>query len=301
MRLLAHVAFFDAGSTPTAGAGTSSTASSSAGGATGKTSAFWRTFNFNAVTLLLAEMEVGYTAFRRVDAVIDVNPKNAFQEQLRNWRLPLTDTRGAGRVWVQVVAHYNLSHPFRTTWAHRAHMQGQLERYDWFLYTEADVFVPGTSVLEQTRLALPLYARRQKPLGFTRMVNDTAGRLFFSDIRRPVTRSSVFSEPGLGAFAPPDNSYAAAWMYPQLIMREFIRSRDWLPVLRTIHGMRERAGRGWGSAGIVVRVDDPAPLRVFHVGKSGVFYNSNRRGFNTLPAQKLLPDGDVRPPDLHSH
>ena len=285
MKLLAHIAFFDPGTRASSSMDSAAELSSKIG-PTSKVSAFWRTFNYNAVTALLIEMDAAYNMFQTIDAVIDVNPSNGFQHLLRSW----PPNGGRRRVHVQVTVHHNMSHPFRTTWAHRAHMQAHLEQYDWFLYTEGDVFVPASAVLAQTQLALPLYTRRHRPLGFTRMVNDSRGRLFFSDIRRPVSRSTAFSEPSLGTFAQPDNAYAASWLYPQVVMRAFVQSHDWYPVLRTTRGMREKAGVGWRSAGIVVRVDDPAPLRVFHVGKSGIFYPGNRHGFNSLPADQLVRD-----------
>ena len=38
--------------------------------------------NYNAVLATLEEMETGYTAFRRIDVVIDSNPINAFVRHL---------------------------------------------------------------------------------------------------------------------------------------------------------------------------------------------------------------------------
>ena len=287
MKLLAHVAFFDAGDQAAAAA--AAKAKKSVGPSKSKTSSVWRMFTFNAVAALLAEMEVKYTMFDRIDAVIDVNSQNAFQGQLQAWTPP-GSSEAPRRVFVQVAVHHNLSHPFRTTWAHRNHVAANIENYEWFLYTEADVFVPATAMRAQVEIALPLYRRNRKLLGFTRMVNNTAGKLFFSDIRQPVARSTIFKSSGLGTFGVPDNSYAAAWAYPRLIMREFVVSKDWLPHLRGTQGMRERAGNGWKFGGIVVRLDDLAALRIFHVGKSGVFY-APHRGFNTLPADNLHPAG----------
>ncbi|KAL1503111.1 hypothetical protein AB1Y20_011174 [Prymnesium parvum] len=280
MRLLAHIAFFDAGSAPTA----QSTAASGPGKKKVSTSS--RNATFDALSLQLEEMEARYRMFDSILAVVDVNRENAFQQRLWDWtpraRTPRT------RLSVHVAVHHNLSHPFRTTWAHRAHVAACLEAYEWFLYCEADVLVPAVAMQSQLELALPLYQRRQKLLGFTRMVSNANGEIFFSDIRKPVQRDSIFQEPGLGSFGVPDNSYAAAWAYPRHIMRAFVRSNDWLPTLRATRGMRERAGNGWRSGGIVVRLDNVTALRIFHVGKSGVFY-VRRRGFNSLPADQLLP------------
>jgi hypothetical protein len=293
MRLLAHVAFFDAGDAAAAAAAAKAKQAAAhrpklADTGKSKMSPFWRSFTFNAVVNLLNEMETGYTMFERVDAVIDVNSLNAFQQQLSVWTPP-GRADAQRRVFVHVDVHHNLSHPFRTTWAHRKHVAAHLEAYDWFLYTEADVFVPAVAMRAQIEIAIPLFETRQRPLGFTRMVNNSFGELFFSDVRKPVERSTIFTEPGLGTFGSPDNSYAATWAYPQRIMRHFMQSRDWLPVLRTTQGMREKAGTGWRSGRVVVRLDDVTALRVFHVGKSGVFYARHNRGFNTLPAERLTP------------
>lgn len=287
MKLLAHVAFYDAGepgrpARPLAGATKASPALSKL-----KASAQWRSFTFGAVTSLLMEMEMRYVMFEQVLAVIDVNPANTFQQDLLAWTPPAHGS--SRRVTVAVHAHHNLSHPFRTTWAHRIHMAANVEEYDWFLYSEADVFVPALAMRTQVELAWALYQRRHTSLGFTRMVNNSKGELFFSDIRQPVKRDSIFTEPGLGTFGSPDNCYAASWAYPREMLKLFMQSNDWLPVLRTSYGMRERAGLGWPSGGGVVRLDDPASLRVFHLGKSGVFYMRHKRGFNTLPANRLVP------------
>lgn len=288
MKLLAHVPFFDAGDAAAQAERLKRVQLSQKGvDSVGKlkSSSLWRNFTFAAVTRLLKEMDERYTMFERVDVVVDVNSLNSFQNQLRSWA---ATSLSAQRVVLQVAVHHNLSHPYRTTWAHRAHVASHIHAYDWFLYTEADVFVPAGSMRAQVELAPTLYARSRKLLGFTRMVSNMEGDLFFSDIRQPVKSTSAFVEANLGTFGIPDNAYAAAWAYPRQIMVEFVQSKDWLPELRSTRGMREKAGVGWRSGAIVVRLDNLTALRVFHVGKSGIFY-MRRRGFNSLPAQDLLP------------
>ncbi len=301
LRLLAHITYFDA----------SVTAGVDSRTAAVKTSAAWRVFNFNAVVRLLNEMECTYVAFSRVDAVIDVNEGHAYQEALRRWRAsacavssaPPTPASAAGavatvaagssssafagfgRVAVRVAAH-KLAHPFRLAWVHREHMGAELERYDWFLSVEGDTLVPGRAMAAQVALALPLYEKHRLLLGFTRVVNDSAGNCFFSDIVRPAARTSIVALEGLGDFVTPTNTYAAVWAYPRSVMHAFVRSSDWQPELKTVRGMRERAAWGWRHGRIVTLVHDPA-LRIYHLGKSGP-YHVKQRGHNAWPVDKLV-------------
>ena len=91
---------------------------------------------------------------------------------------------------------------------------------------------------------------------------------------------------GLGQFVSPTNTYAAVWAYPRDIMRGFVKSTDWMPVLKTSRGMREKAAWGWRQGKIVTLVDD-ASLRIYHLGKSGQ-YHARQRGHNSWPAEKLV-------------
>ena len=130
--------------------------------------------NYNSVLATLEEMETGYTAFQRIDVTVDSNPTNAFVRPLRRWAVE----RQLRRVRLRVSLHARLPHPFRLAWAHREHMERAVlsGRYDWFLYTEADVFVPSLAMRVQVQLALKLYAQTQLLLGFARVSNDTQNR-----------------------------------------------------------------------------------------------------------------------------
>ena len=130
--------------------------------------------NYNSVLATLEEMETGYTAFQRIDVTVDSNPTNAFVRPLRRWAIE----RQLRRVRLRVSLHARLPHPFRLAWAHREHMERAVlsGRYDWFLYTEADVFVPSLAMRVQVQLALKLYAQTQLLLGFARVSNDTQNR-----------------------------------------------------------------------------------------------------------------------------
>ena len=107
-----------------------------------------------------------------------------------------------------------------------------------------------------------------------------------ADITKPVARAAVVAFPGLGAFVPPQNTYAAVWAYPRTVMRAFVKSADWLPTLHTTRAMREKAAWGWRHSRILTLADDPS-LRIYHLGKSGP-YLVRVRGHNTLPAAKML-------------
>lgn len=263
--------------------------------------------NYNAVLATLEEMETGYTAFRRIDVVIDSNPINAFVRQLRHW----TAERQAQRVHVRVSVHSHLPHPFLLAWAHREHMERAVRngRFDWYFYTEADVFVPSIAMRTQVDIAPELYARSELMLGFARVSNDSRGQQFYSDIRRSAVRMALLEVEGLGTFVHPQYTYAAAWAYPRAIMRDWLRNRTgWNYTAGKI--VRERAGWGWTMShplkpvtarNIVLCVAchagrasyTAASLLVVHVGKSGPFF-IRARGHNTLPVDALVQQPTVQ-------
>jgi len=247
--------------------------------------------NYHALLTNLNEMETAFDMFSHIDAVVDANAGNPFIELLQHRGRDVTANR---KLHVRVDVHANLSHPFLLTWAHRRHMARCLDSYGWFLYLEADVLVPATAMRAQTELAIPLYDKRQLLLTFVRTVNDSKNRFFFSDMRNPAPRSAVVEVSGLGTFVKPTSTYAAAWAYPQKIMKGFARSdADW--TWQGGKSIREKAAWGWlsRSADMVVLIATPsglltdASLRVHHIGKSGPFYRIVR-GHGTLPVESLM-------------
>ena len=292
-RLLVHITFHDSNVSTVHGR--------PAGGSKGSLS--WRDFAFDSVRRSLQEMEsasAGYSAFSRIDAVVDCNEENAYQERLRRWR---ADRPDGSRLSVRVASHARdaMRHPFALAWMHRAHVAASLEQYDWFLNTEADTLVPGAAVAAQLALASPLYERYGRILGFVRAVNDTSGRTLLSDNTRSVGRAAVVSLSGLGTFVAPPNSFAAAWMYPRAVMTSFVRSRSWGPVPNSPKGMRERAAWGWRDGPAILtpvelirgrllgELGVSCPLLIYHLGKSGRFYE-RKGGHNILPAEQLVAE-----------
>lgn len=254
-----------------------------------KLSKGWRDFCFDAIVQQFEEMERGYVAFRRVDVVVDANEGHGYVERLRRW--PESRWPTASRVSVRVDVHQRstLTHPFRLAWMHRAQMESKLDAYDWFMSIEGDTFVPARAMATQVALAPMLFEKHQILLGFVRLCNDTEGRSFYSDITKPVARSSVVRLPGIEghSFIVPQNSYAAVWAYPQAAMRGFVQSIDWPEgTRRLVRGMRERAAWGWRHGKIMTLADSPA-LRIYHLGKSGP-YLVRVRGHNTLPADSMV-------------
>lgn len=258
--------------------------------------------NYNSVLTTLEEMETGYTAFQRIDVTVDSNPINAFVWPLRRWAAE----RQLRRVRLRVSLHSRLPHPFLLAWAHREHMERAVlsGRYDWFFYTEADVFVPSVAMRVQVELALKLYAQTQLLLGFARVSNDTHNQQFYSDIRKSAAPAARFEVAGLGTFVHPTYTYGAAWAYPRAIMRDWLENRTgWNFTAGKV--VRERAGWGWTKtinpvhSRSIVLCDachsgperyTAASLLVVHVGKSGRFFVRVRR-HNTLPVAALvLPD-----------
>ena len=276
LSLLTHVTYYDSNKTQvTAGASTKLKSSSS-----------WRDFSFDALVQMLEEMESAYSVFARIDVVIDVNEGNAYKDRVRDW--PHRRSPPASRVRVRIEEHPNskLDHPFRLAWMHRGHMGTSVNEYDWFLSAEADTFVPARAMAAQVALAERLYKTHKALLGFVRLCNDSNGHSFYSDITKPVPRSKVIELSGLGHFVPPQNTYAAVWAYPQSVMRDFVRSEDWMPTLHTTRAMREKAAWGWRHGRILTLSDDPS-LRIYHLGKSGP-YLVRVRGHNTLPAARMI-------------
>ena len=197
----------------------------------------------------------------------------------------------ASRLSVRVDEHdkSKLTHPFRLAWMHRIHIAKKIDEYDWFMSIEGDTFVPARAMATQVALAQALFEKHRMLLGFVRLCNDTQGRSFYSDITRPVKRSSVLTLAGFDnhAFVAPQNTYAAVWAYPQVVMRAFMQSNDWPEgTKRAVRGMRERAAWGWRHGNIVTLADD-ASLRIYHLGKSGI-YLTRVRGHNTLPADNMI-------------
>lgn len=291
MRLLAHVTYYDA----------SVTAGVDSRTAAVKTSATWREFNFQAVVRMLNEMACAYEMFSHIDVVIDVNEGHSFLERLRRWRADACDggrlhqhqqrLRGdvaASRVASLSVVAHQLKHPFLLAWAHREHVAANIEQYDWFLSAEGDTLVPARAMATQVALATQLYAQHDMLLGFTRVVNDSHGNSYYSDIVRPAARSAVVSFDGLGEFVTPTNTYAAVWAYPRSVMRDFIKSPEWRPAPKMpVRGMRERAAWGWRGHGHLVTLAHGDALRIYHLGKSGQ-YHVKQRGHNAWPVEKLV-------------
>ena len=253
-----------------------------------KLSKGWRDFCFDAIVQQFEEMERGYVAFRRVDVVVD--KRRPWLRRMSPSLAGISLANGIkGLVRVDVHQRSTLTHPFRLAWMHRAQMESKLDAYDWFMSIEGDTFVPARAMATQVALAPMLFEKHQILLGFVRLCNDTEGRSFYSDITKPVARSSVVRLPGIEghSFIVPQNSYAAVWAYPQAAMRGFVQSIDWPEgTRRLVRGMRERAAWGWRHGKIMTLADSPA-LRIYHLGKSGP-YLVRVRGHNTLPADSMV-------------
>jgi hypothetical protein len=275
LSLLAHVTYHDSNTT---NPGSSQALKLSAG---------WRDFCFAAIVRQLEEMEVAYTPFRRIDVVMDVNEGNAYIDRLKRW--PLARSPPASRITLRVDEHMRskLNHPFRLAWMHRAHMAANAGAYDWFMCAEADTFVPARAMAAQVALAPLLYEQHKVLLGFVRLCNDTQGRSFYSDITKPVKRTTVRRLPIIGAVVVPQNTYAAVWAYPRNIMSAFVQSSEWEPAQSPIRGLRERAAWGWRHHGDIVTLAESDALRIYHLGKSGPYLRAVR-GHNTLPASRLV-------------
>ena len=189
-----------------------------------KTDKQWRDHIFEALLRSLVEMEARYfDIFSRVHTVVDVNAGNGYTERLRAFA-----RERLRRMTLEVrPADDPPSRAFKLPWKHRASMEAQLESFDWFLYKEDDILVPGQAMRTQVRLAEPLYLVTGRTLGFVRLVNASRGQMFFDGLRRRTPKAAFFGVPGLGSFAPPTAYFAGVWAYPRRIMRELISRPEW--------------------------------------------------------------------------
>jgi hypothetical protein len=152
-----------------------------------------------------------------IKIVIDSNT-SAVTEHLKSTRL-------GSHCDVRVDVHATLSHPFALTWAHRAHMQGALADYDYFLYIEDDIYIPWSTFNSWLERAPRLDAQGYI-LGFLRVEKDDKGRTVSTDWMQRVARPRLIAVSGQ-AYMHPSAFYQACWLYSQERMREFVRSSAW--------------------------------------------------------------------------
>jgi hypothetical protein len=160
----------------------------------------------------LAEFEI-----ERVVVVIDSNT-NDVSERL----VALSLSKHCN---VRVDVHANLAHPFDLTWAHRKHMAGALESFDYFMYLEDDIYVPWRTFDAWLRRSESV-RKRGFIHGFLRIEFDLAGHAVSSDWRRPVKRPATVEIDGV-KYIRPESFYQACWVYSRATMQRFVRTGAW--------------------------------------------------------------------------
>jgi hypothetical protein len=160
----------------------------------------------------LAEFEID-----RLLIVIDSNT-NDVTAQLATLSLPAHCT-------VRVDVHEDLAHPFDLTWAHRKHMAGALESFDYFMYLEDDIYVPSQTFAAWLRRAESI-DQRGFIHGFLRVEFDFTGDPVSSDWRRVANRPTAIDVDGT-RYIRPAWFYQACWVYSRATLQRFVRTAAW--------------------------------------------------------------------------
>ena len=126
---------------------------------------------------------------------------------------------------VRVDVHSNLRHPFDLTWAHRKHMAGALESFDYFMYLEDDIYVSWQTFEAWLRRSHSV-SRRGLIHGFLRIEYDLAGRPMASDWRHPARRPPTIEIDGV-KYIRPWWFYQACWVYSRATMQHFVGTGAW--------------------------------------------------------------------------
>lgn len=119
---------------------------------------------------------------------------------------------------IKVLVHENMEHPFHLTWQHRAHMQANIDKYDWFMYIEDDMFVPWEcfeNYMNNFKLLwdsfVPSFVRIEQANG-KQYITDAVNfeRVYEQDIIR--TNNKMFYTL--------KNPYHAFWIMPKTELKE---------------------------------------------------------------------------------
>jgi hypothetical protein len=157
-------------------------------------------------------------------------------------------------------------------------MAARLAEYDWFLYTEDDCIIPLATVTQHMRLAENLY-QSGHVIGAARMVTNDTGSIFYQDISLPASRSKIFTVASTQLIRP-TQTYAACWLYPRTIMRDFASSAEWNPPEVVDKFVRVKMAAGFRRSSRVLVVGDDGKLMnsfVFHLGYSGKYFSGQFR------------------------
>jgi len=233
-----------------------------------KTSSIRRDAVYHTLSKTLKEINK-YEVFSEINVRIDTNSKI----QASNFNLKELTLKPKFKI---DIIHHSVKNPFLLTWVHRSFVAANIANYDWVMYLEDDIIVPVSSVNEYMKWSVSLYKYRNKLLHFVRVVKDKNEKMFFGDLRRPVRYTELFKFND-SLFGSMSYSYSAVWMYPKIIMKDFVKHQDWSRP-RIKHDLRASASFGFMNHPMcntkcLITIYPCDNLKVFHVLASGKWYH----------------------------
>ena len=176
------------------------------------------------------------------------------------------------------VIYHSISNPFLLTWVHRKYITSNIDNYDWIMYLEDDIFIPRSSVIEYMKWSELLYRNMKKILHFVRVVQDSKQKIYFGDLRRKSNKNVLF-QLNQSYFGSMTYSYSAAWLYPRIIMKDFMKHHTW----STPYNKNDiRASAAFGflkhplcTKNCLVTKYPCNNINVFHVLASGNWYHNS--------------------------
>lgn len=135
----------------------------------------------------------------------------------------IVDTNVPISAWfdkVDFYVHENMEHSFHLTWKHRKHMADKIDEYDYYMYTEEDMFLPWEcfkNYIDTFDIVWPRYVP-----GLVRIETGPDGKLYNTD----ATKQQVYNigwcgtYPEHGSFTVLDFPYHAQWIMPREALKE---------------------------------------------------------------------------------
>lgn len=242
-----------------------------------KKSEEYRDFVRNNVKKVLNEID-SYTPFVKKVVVFDINVENTDIHEIDFRKYPTIDVR---------INEYSFhdEHPFRLTTKHRHSMMKEIENFDWFGYAEDDTLVTAETMKYIVENLDSFYTKKNNVFTIPRMVCNTQGEYFYSDIRKP--------SPQNGEYVIPENRFGACWVYSKGIMKDWIKSKSFLNFNypNANGGIRVTMGTGYleKNAYIPIDVKNKKPLiESVHLQYSWEYYFIHPKGYHTLKQDDLI-------------
>jgi len=116
---------------------------------------------------------------------------------------------------IEIIYHNNLAHPFHLTWQHRKHFKANIEKYDYFMYVEDDMYLPYKNFVqycENFKLLFPRFIP-----SFVRLENNE-GKTYLTD-QTSAQKPIAIIELGGNLFTQLKQPYHAFWIMPKNELR----------------------------------------------------------------------------------